>query len=144
MENAAFFFYYILHNVPIILGVYIHNCACFMTFILCSVLPNPFEWTSIHHLLIYSHFSIILPSQTFPHTHSLQRAVWCSNCSVQVPNWGSNQPIPHCCEIIYHSKLTVKLHFISPRSQTFLFFFTLSLSSPFSLPTLCAAPCPRN
>lgn len=60
------------------------------------------------------------------------------------------QPTSHCCEIIYHSKLTVKLHFISPRRQTLSHppSFSPSLSPPPLTPppifSSRAAPCPRK
>lgn len=52
---------------------------------------------------------------------------------------GLYQRTSHCSKIIYHSKLTVKLHFIAPRRQTLpdpsapappTFYFSLSLSLP--------------
>ena len=107
------------------------------------------------HTHTHTHAHTHTRTHTHTHTHTLSNSPeshrWCSNCSVQVPSRAHISPHPHCCEIIYHSKLTVKLHFISPRSQTFFFVFSRSLSPPNHrrhnhLPFLSthAAQCPRN
>jgi hypothetical protein len=53
-------------------------------------------------------------------THSpLETHIWCTATPKYWTKWDSYLPPLYCFERLYHSKLTVKLHFISQRSQTF-------------------------
>lgn len=98
--------------------------------------------------LAFTHFlQLTVPTLNPPPTSALshqhhQRAIADILTALYRCQEGLYQPTSHCCEIIYHSKLTVKLHFISPRRQTLhpppVFSFSLSLP-PHPLSLCCSA-----